>query len=78
MIRSRVFGTITGSNIIIHPSIARVRMLGVEREGTGMKIVSALTTPTGNEVSYIGVGRLTFDVTIPFQPGERVWVLYET
>jgi hypothetical protein len=67
-----------GSDRFTHSSLIRVRILGVEREGLGLKIVSGLTVPSGNEVSYLGVGRLKFDSTNPFNSGEKVYVLYET
>jgi hypothetical protein len=78
MIRSRQYTMTAGTDRFSHSSLARVRVLGVEREGIGLKIVSGLTVPSGNEVSYLGIGRLRFDTNNPFNSGEKVYVLYET
>lgn len=78
MITSKVFNTPPGAYFFSSSSLRRVRILGVEREGIGAKIIAGISTPSGNEVAYLGVGRLTFDSSIPFNSGEKVYVLYET
>jgi hypothetical protein len=84
MITSRVFDAPAGGTEIFHYSLRRVRILGVEREGIGLEIISGVLTPSGNEVAYLGVGRLKFDTANPFFGGttsdiiEKIYVLYET
>jgi hypothetical protein len=78
MITSRQYNLAAGSDQISHSSLRRVRVLGVEREGIGLKIISGVLVPSGNEVAYLGIGRLKFDSNNPGNTGEIVYVLYET
>jgi 23S rRNA C2498 (ribose-2'-O)-methylase RlmM len=78
MITYRFFTPAAGSDQISHTSLRRVRILEVDREGNGNKIISGVLVPTNDEVAYLGIGRLKFDANNPFNSGEKVYVLYET
>lgn len=76
-ILSRTYNTVPGGHNLFHYSLYGVTILGVEREGTGQTQVAFVVTPTNREFSYFG-SQLYFDANIPFAPGEKVWVLYQT
>lgn len=89
MIRSRTYIGTPGAFEIHHVSLRHVRILHVEREGTGHTVVSAVAVPTGRQVSYTGNGRLRFDENNPFNSTtffssdpntwlEKIFVIYET
>jgi hypothetical protein len=79
MITYRFFNLAAGSDQISHSSLRRVRVLDVDREGGGLKIISGVLVPSNDEVAYLGIGRLKFDSDNPGNVGgEKVYVLYET
>lgn len=89
MITSRVYTAPAGGTEIFHSSLRRRRILGVEREGIGLEIIAGTSVPSGNQVAYLGVGRLKFDTNNPFNGStvlssdptaglEKIYVLYET
>lgn len=77
-VRSRTYNLPPGGTFLIHSSLRRVRILGVARNENVLTIIPGIITPTGNEVSYLGIGRLRTDPNNPYLPNEKMWVLYET
>lgn len=76
-VRSRTFNTNAGAYILTHFSLAGSRVIGVARQGMKQDKVSVLATPVNDQFNHIGP-RLLFDSSLLFQPGETIWVLYDT
>ena len=71
------FVTTPGMHTFSNPDIYAVRLLGVSREGLGQTLISSSgPIPVDREFSYLG-GTLTFSNLLPFNPGEKINVLYE-
>lgn len=79
MIVRRDFVTVPGTYIFSSPFIYAVNLLGVERDGLGQTNISDPAfepTPVNREFIYSG-SSIEFSVYQPFNPGEKLTVLYE-
>lgn len=74
---SRTFNTNAGSYILSHFSLAGSRVIAVARQGMKQDKVGPFTTPVNDQFNHLGP-RLLFDSSLRFQPGETIWVLYDT
>jgi len=77
MITSRTFNTTPGATQLMHPSLYGVSLLCVKREGIEYDKISPLSTPSGLQY-YNSAHRLVFDPLVPFNVGEKIFVLYES
>lgn len=78
---TRDFVTVPGTYILSSPYLYAVRLLGVEREGTGQTNISVPgfgPPPAAGSREFIYFGAdITFASDLPFNPGEKITVLYE-
>lgn len=75
----KILGTIPGQNRVSHHDFVNRSILKVERSGLGYDIgIGIPFTPGNRQVQYITfAGRIQFETTNTFNPGETVYVLYE-
>lgn len=75
----KILGTVPGNYTVSNHSLSNKHILKVVRSGLGYDLYLGLIhTPVNREVRYINyIGSFSFDQTIPFNPGEKVYVEYE-
>ena len=66
MIKSQTFTGTPGLWYLNTPVLMGVTLLGVWREGTALKKIDPIYTPSGAEFYFISTGQLQFDPNIPF------------
>ena len=71
----RYFNTVPGAVRVYHSSLSGAVIYGVKREGVGLTEV-AISTQTNREFSS-AFGSIYVDPLIPFNAGEKIWVMYE-
>lgn len=76
-IRSRTYHTIPGAHVMWHFTLSGVRILGVTREGTWLQR-DGLPGSQGNREFQYFASSIYVSANEPFNPGEKLWVLYET
>jgi len=76
MITTRTYNTTPGGHVLFHPSLHAVKILSVDRSGLGEDETNVLFGVTNTQFAYFGY-KLYFDPLIPFNPGEKVQVIYE-
>lgn len=75
-VKSRTLNTVPGAYQVGHPSFFGASCLGVCREG--IEYTRVALSPNGMQYVFTSLGIITFDNTIPFNPGEKVFVKYQT
>lgn len=65
--------TISGASSVSDPAIASALILSVKREGVGFVQVSS--SPGTRAFVYASSGLITFNSGVPFNPGEKIFVL---
>lgn len=77
MMHSRPYNTVPGTSQMGHFSLSGVRVLGVTREGTWLQR-NGLPGSQGNREFQYFARTIYVSTSEPFNPGEKIWVLYET
>lgn len=73
-IASQTFTPTAGLSSFINPALFMVTVLCVKRSGLNYRLVTG--APGNMEVKY-NAGLLIFQVGVPFNPGEKIWVLWK-
>lgn len=78
MVTSKVYNTVAGLWVLYAPELAYVTPLWILREGKGHDItLNPLVAPVNRQVFYHNAGKLVFDSSLKFNPGETIQVVWK-